>query len=227
MRLPEPLHAHTRELRRRFRDGGVRAVLAFLASGVRAQLAKHDTQLVIIKRLDEIAVPLRHGGVRVEALAPHHLPALRALNEERGDLDGDARFAVDIDAGHGGFVGFKDEQLISCYWFVDASRPPHRDMSELGLGIELGDGDVYGYDLYVHKDHRAGGTVNDFLFQVETGLREHGYHRLWGYVAADNRTARWIYQSRGYEPRAKIARTRVLRRWRSRIVQLDPQWRSV
>jgi hypothetical protein len=223
MRLPEPLHAHAHELSRRFRGEGVRAVLAFLVAGVRAQLSKHDTQLVIVKPLDRIAVPLRRGNVHVEPVERRHLPALRELNRERGDLDGDARFAADLDAGHAGFVGLRDGQPISCYWWVDATKPAHRDMRELGLGIELGEGDVYGYDLYVHKAHRAGGTVNDFLFQIETALHECGYRQLWGYVAADNRTARWTYQARGYEPRWKVARTRVLRRWSSKIVQLDVQ----
>jgi hypothetical protein len=161
MRLPEPLHTHTHALSLRFRDGGLRAVCAFLVAGARAQLSKRETQLVIVKRLDEIAVPLRRGDVRVEPVERRHLPALRELNRERGDLDGDARFADDLDAGHGGFVGFNGDELISCYWWVDGGKPPHRDMRELGLGIELGAGDAYGYDLYVHKGHRAGGTVND------------------------------------------------------------------
>lgn len=223
MSLPEPLYAYARELSRRFREGGLRAVVAFLVTGLRAQLSKHDTQIVIVKRLDEIAVPLRRGDLDVAPVERRHLPALAELNRERGDISGDERFAADLDAGHGGFVGLRDGQLISCYWWVDATKPPHRDMRELGLGIELGTGDVYGYDLYVHKGHRAGGTVNDFLFQVETGLRERGFERLWGYVAADNRAARWTYQARGYEPRWNVARKRVLRRWSSRIVQLDAQ----
>jgi GNAT superfamily N-acetyltransferase len=223
MRLPESLHAHIHELSRRFREGGVRAVLAFLLTGLRAQLSKHDTQLVIVKPLDEIAVPLRRGDIHVEPVERRHLAALRELNRERGDLEGDARFAADLDAGHGGFVGLRDGQPISCYWWVDATMPQHRDMRELGLGIVLSERDVYGYDLYVHKDHRAGGTVNDFLFQIETALHERGFEQLWGYVAADNRTARWTYQARGYEPRWHVARKRVLRRWHNRIVQLDAQ----
>lgn len=227
MHLYESVVAHARELRRRFSDGGAAAVLRFFLTGVRAQLSKRDTKLVIVKPLDAIAVPLRWGGVRLEPLERHHLPALRELNRDRGDVSGDARFAGDVDAGHSGFVGFRGDQLICCYWWVDRSSPPHRDMRELGLGIELGEGDVYGYDLYVHKDHRPGGTVNDFLFQVETALHERGFERLWGYVAADNRTARWTYEARGYQPRAKVARTRVLRRWSNRIVQVDPQWRSI
>jgi hypothetical protein len=221
MQLHESLVSHVRALRRRFREGGLRALLAFLAAGIRAQLSKRETALVIVKRLDEIAVPLRRGDVRVEPVQRRHVPALRELNRERGDLDGDARFAADLDAGHGGFAGFKGEQLVSCYWWVDGGMPPHRDMRELGLGIELADGDAYGYDLYVNKAHRAGGTVNDFLFQVETALRERGYERLWGYVVADNRTARWTYEARGYEPRWLVERTRVLRRWSNRIVPLE------
>ncbi|HEV7772786.1 MAG TPA: hypothetical protein VGO48_05800 [Conexibacter sp.] len=221
MRLPEPLHAYARDLSRRFREGGVRGVFAFLVTGLRAQLSKHDTQLVTVKRLDEIVVPLRRGEVRIEPVERRHLAALRELNRERGDRAGDARFAVDLDAGYGGFVGFKGAQLVSCYWWADASTPPHRDMRELGLGIELGAGDVYGYDLYVHKSHRAGGTVNDFLFQVETALQERGFERVWGYVASDNRTARWTYDARGYEPRWKVERTRVLRHWSNRIVPIE------
>jgi hypothetical protein len=223
MHLYESLVSHARALRGRFRAGGVRAVLRFLATGMRAQLSKQDTQLVIVKRLDEIVVPLRHGAVRIESVAHHHLPALRELNRERGDLDGDARFAGDLEAGYRGLVGFKDEQLVSCYWWVDGDLPQHRDMRELGLGIELEAGDAYGYDLYVDSRHRAGGTVNDFLFQIEIALHERGFERLWGYVAADNRTARWTYEARGYEARWKVERTRMLRRWSNRIVPLEAQ----
>jgi hypothetical protein len=224
--LPDAFVSHARALHRRFRDSGLRGVLAFLAAGVRAQLRKRETQLVTARRLDEIVVPLRHGTVRIEPIERRHVPLLRELNHERGDLSGDERFAADLAAGYGGFVGFKGAQLVSCYWWADANMPPHRDMRELGLGIELGPGDVYGYDLYVHKHHRAGGTVNDFLFQVETALHERGYECLWGYVATDNRTARWTYDARGYEPRWMVERTRVLRRWSNRIVPLEARRRE-
>jgi GNAT superfamily N-acetyltransferase len=219
MRLPEPLPAHIRELRRRMRDGGLRALVAALAAGLRAQLVKRQTLLVIAKRLDEqaLAVPARRADVRLEPLERRHVPALRELNRERGDVEGDARFAADLDAGYGGFGGFRGDELIACYWWADGGMPEHRDMRELGLRIELGPRDVYGFDLYVHKRHRAGGTANEILFQVETTLRERGFERLWGWVVADNRSARWTYETRGYEPTWTVERTRVLRRWRNRI----------
>jgi len=217
MRLPEPLHAHARELRRRVRDGGVRALVAFVAAGLRAQLIKHETVLVIVKHLDQITTPKRCADVRLEPLERRHLAALRELNRERGDLDGDARFAADLDAGYQGFVCYRGDEPIGCYWWAERGMPQHRDMRELGLGIELGPGDVYGYDLYVHKQHRSGGTANEILHQIETTFRERGLERLWGWVVADNGSARWTYAARGYVSAWTVERTRVLRRWRNRI----------
>jgi GNAT superfamily N-acetyltransferase len=214
-------HPTARELRRRLADGGPSGVLAFLAGCVRAQFVKRERLVVDLKQLDEIAVPARVGSLHVEPLEPRHLPALRELNRERGDLAGDARFAADLDAGYRGFAGFRDGRLVACYWWCDASTPPHRDLRRLGLGIELGPKDVYGFDLYVDKRHRAGGTANEMLFRVESALRERGFERLWGWAAEGNRVARWTYSSRGYRSMWMVERTRVLRRWRSRTVTLD------
>jgi GNAT superfamily N-acetyltransferase len=218
------VHSTLRELRRRLAAGGLRGTLAFLARGVRAQLVKHETLVVLLKPLDEIAVPARRGAVRLEPIERRHLPALRELNRERGDLDGDARFAADLDAGYGGFAGFHGDELIACYWWADATMPPHRDLRRLGLGlgIELDAHDAYGFDLYVHKQHRAGGTANDVLYQVETALHERGFARLWGWVVAENRSARWTYGARGYLPMWEVKRARVLRRWRNRRAAIAP-----
>ncbi|HXE44388.1 MAG TPA: GNAT family N-acetyltransferase [Conexibacter sp.] len=216
------VHSTLRELRRRLAAGGLRGTLAFLVRGVRAQLVKHELLIVLAKPLDEIAVPARRGTVRLEPVERRHLPALRELNRERGDLDGDARFAADLDAGYGGFAGFHDDELIACYWWADPSMPPHRDMRRLGLGIELGSDDAYGFDLYVHKQHRAGGTANDVLYQVENALHERGFARLWGWVVAENTGARWTYGARGYLPMWEVRRTRVLRRWRNRRAAVAP-----
>ena len=55
------------------------------------------------------------------------------------------------------------------------------------------------------KDHRRRRQVKEFLAKIETALRARGDRILWGYVAADNRPARWTYGLRGYES---------VRRWR-------------
>jgi ribosomal protein S18 acetylase RimI-like enzyme len=39
---------------------------------------------------------------------------------------------------------------------------------------------------------------------VETALAARGYDGLWGYVRADNRPARWLYSTRGYEETGRV-----------------------
>ena len=70
-------------------------------------------------------------------------------------------------------------------------------------------------DLFLLEDHRGGGAGGYFMYQVERGLRERGYHRFWGFVVSDNRPARWLYSMRGYVQMWAVTRRRVLFVWRS------------
>ena len=220
MQLQASASSPVRKLRRRYRETGFRETTRFVARRLQAHLFLEQELIVLVKELDEIAVPLRRGTLRVEPLQARHLDGLRALNRERGG--GDERFAADVAAGYGGFVALRDEQVVGCYWWVDRTmRPPHRDMAAFGLGIELGERDVYGADLYIREAQRAGGTAPEFLYEVESALRARGFERIWGYVVADNRAARWNYSARGYRPIWTVVRTRVLHRWRSRITPIE------
>lgn len=219
--VPVPPFAHA--LRRRFREDGATAAARHLGTRLRAQAYERNRHIVVEKDLHEIAVPLRRGEVRIEDADRRHLPALCALNRERGDLTGDVRFGGDLDDGYGGFVAYKGEELVGCYWWATAGMPPHRELRAVALGIRLGPDDVYGTDFYVSARHRAGGTAADFLWQIETALRERGFARLWGTVEVGNASARWTYAARGYHERWAVAGTRVLRRWSYRIVSLDEE----
>jgi hypothetical protein len=216
-----PLYPAARALRRRYRADGAPGALRHVGRRLRAQLYERERHLVLEKDLREIVVPLRHGQVRIEDLGQRHLPALGELNREREDLTGDVRFAGDLAHGYGCFGAFKDEQLVGFYWWADATMPAHRELRAVARGVQLGRGDVYGTDFYVGERHRAGGTAADFVFQIETALRERGFERLWGTVDVNNRAARWTYGARGYEERWAVVGTRVLRRWRYRIVRID------
>jgi GNAT superfamily N-acetyltransferase len=211
------------KLRRRVRKEGVRATGKLVLR--RAGMLFHEDQrlLVLLKDLTGgKPAPRDAGDLRVEEIEPRHLPALAALNRERGLPKADRRFAEDLEAGYGGFVAFRGDRLVGCYWWVDRDGPPAPSKDSignaievLGLGIELEEGDVYGADLYVSEDARGGGTAQAFLDRVEASLRERGYRRLWGYVWESNRAARWTYSLRGYVPTWRVVRTRTLSRRRS------------
>jgi len=221
-----PLYPAVYALRRRFREDGPRGAVRHVVARAHAQLAEQNRHFVVVKDLREIVEPRRHGALVLEPIERRHLPALSLLNRERHDLTGDERFAGDLDAGYSGFVARRGEELVGFYWCTDAAMPPHRELGSVALGVELGPGDVYGTDFYVAERHRAGGTANDFLYQLETALRERGHQRLWGTVEDRNRLARWTYSARGYREQWAVVGRRRLRRWSYRIEGLEGEGRE-
>jgi GNAT superfamily N-acetyltransferase len=193
------------------RAHGLRDTAAAVGRRLRRLVYMQERMIVIVGNLDSIVEPWRDGGLRLEDLGSEHLSGLAELNRRRGRPEVDRRFARYVEQGFHGFVAFRDEELLGYYWWVDRDVPTlYPDLRKLGLGIELGEGDVYGSDFYVLDEHRGGGLAADFLFKVERSLRDRGYQRIWGYVASDNRPARWIYSTRGYVPMWTVHRTRVL-----------------
>ena len=171
------------------RRDGVRETVRRLGTGFR-----RGELLVLVKRLDEIQDIAFQAQLHVEELSPGSLPALAELNRRRCDTRATARFAADLEQGHRGFVASIDGRLVGYYWWADGNHSHLRR-----LGVELQDGDVYGFDFFLAAEHRGDGRAVAFLHAIESALHERGYTRLWGYVRGDNRPARWLYSMRGYE----------------------------
>lgn len=195
-------------LRRYLRAHGLRRTAAEIAHRM---IGGEERLIVLVKDLDAIVRPRLRGELRLEDLRASHLPELAELNRKRGQPHADRRFARDLGHGFHGFVCYSRAEIAGYFWWVDRhARVPHPDVRKLGLGIELGEGEVYGSDFFLLEEHRGGGLAGEFLFGVESTLRARGYSRLWGYVASDNRPARWIYSTRGYEPMWLVDRKRAL-----------------
>lgn len=175
--------------------------------------------IVILKNLNSIVEPRFEGDLRLEDLEARHLPGISALNSRRGQPDADAYFASALQKGFRGFVAFRNDELVGYYNWVDNDVPNfHPDLWSMGPGFELKPGDVFGSGFFLLKEHRGGGTASDFLFKLETSLRDRGYRRIWGFVERTNRPARWVYSNRGYHPMWDVlCRRLVVFRWRKVI----------
>jgi GNAT superfamily N-acetyltransferase len=203
--------ANVRRLRRYLQTNGARRTAAAIWSRLRRLAYLQERVIVIVGELDSIVVPWREADLRLVDLRAEHLPELAELNRRRGRPEVDARFARYVADGFHGFVAYGDDQLVGYYWWVDRDGPTlFPDLRKRWLGIELGEGDVYGSDFFLLDEHRGRGVADDFLYRVERSLHERGYSRLWGYVASDNRPARWIYSTRGYVPMWTVKRSRLL-----------------
>lgn len=198
-------------LRRYVQAHGVRATAIEMGRRLRSQAFSEEQLIVLLKDLDSITEPLRRDLVRLEDLRPEHLPQLAELNRRRAAPEADRRFKRYVEAGFSGFVGYREDELAGYYWWVDSRKGAmFPDLRKLGLGIELADQEVYGSDFFMLEEHRGAGAAADFLYKVESSLRDLGYKRIWGYVVSNNRPARWIYSTRGYLPMWIIRRRRIL-----------------
>jgi GNAT superfamily N-acetyltransferase len=198
------------------RTHGARGTAAEIARRIRHFFYERERLIVLRKELDAIA-GARATDLRMADLSTDHLADLSALNRSRGVRDADSRFAHYLREGFEGFVGYRGDQLVGYYWWVDRARGARfPDLRDKELGIELAEKDVYGSDFYVLDEHRGGGIPAAFLRHIETAIHDRGYERIWGYVVSENRPARWIYRTRGYEPEWIVARRRVGPFWRTK-----------
>lgn len=197
--------------RRYLQQHGARQTAIAIARRARDFFYAEQRLIVTVKDLGSIVEPWEDGDVRLEALSPEHLPGLAELNRKRNRPEVDRRFARYVEQGFHGFVGYLGDELIGYYWWVDRDAPnTYPDLRKLGLALELREGEVYGSDFFMLEQHRGQGNSADFLFKLESGLRDLGYERLWGYVLSDNRPARWIYSTRGYAPQWIVHRRKVM-----------------
>jgi GNAT superfamily N-acetyltransferase len=197
-------------LRRNLSEWGARGAAARLARQAREGLVREEV-IVLLKDLDSIVEPHHRGGLRVEDMEPRHLAGLSEVNRLRGAPHADRYFETSIAKGYHGFVALKGDDIVGYYWWVDRDAdPPHPDLWLLGEGFEMEPEDVYGSSLFLLEEHRGKGAAGDFLHHVETSLRDRGYKRIWGYVEATNRPARWLYSTRAYRPMWKVVHRRFM-----------------
>jgi GNAT superfamily N-acetyltransferase len=203
-------------LRCRLRRDGPWALLAKAARAFWSRLYSKQEVVVMSKDLTAITDMSFDESVEIEEFGDRHLDAMAEFNRRRCNTSADARAVAALERGYRGFVGYVGGELVGYYWWVDGEiEPRHSDIERYGLGIELGAGEVYVYDFFLLEEHRGDGRAMEFLYKVESSLRDVGYRTLWGYVVAGNKPARWLYGLRGYKP----VRTVVSRRVLGRLVQ--------
>jgi GNAT superfamily N-acetyltransferase len=154
--------------------------------------------------------------MRIEPLGSHHAGALAQLNRSRCFTRKDRTYAEWLARGYRGFAIYAQDELAGLIWWIDRRiEAAHPEV--LHLGIDLNDRDVYSFDYYLTERHRGKGHAVAAFHRIERALAQLGYRRMWGYVVADNRPARWVYAVRGFDVVERITvRNGLLSHTRSR-----------
>jgi GNAT superfamily N-acetyltransferase len=104
-----------------------------------------------------------------------------------------------LDNGYHALMAEVDGEIVGHIWWHDdsvARRSVHPHL--IRYGLELGPGQVWGFDLYLLPDHRGRGASNDYFALFRAHLRQRGYTRVYGHVDASNTPAVWLHKLQGY-----------------------------
>ena len=155
----------------------------------------------------------------VKALEKDGLELLEISSENYDNLD--LKYPVmsrylkvryNVEKGFGAYVLVKGRDVVGDVWF--ASK---RD-SELSkihpnpalLNINLGDEDVYLFDLYVPPEGREKSPAVPLLGSALNALREKGYKNAYGFFVADYVPALWVHRMLGYKELPRVTVRNIL-----------------
>jgi ribosomal protein S18 acetylase RimI-like enzyme len=117
-----------------------------------------------------------------------------------------------LDDGYSSFAVMKGDEVIGDIWFASITYSRQSTIhSDLKLyEIDIGEKDVYLYDLYTKHEERKNFVGFFLLDAVFHSFRERGFEKVYGYVFADNPPALLIYKEFSLKHLKKVKMRRFL-----------------
>jgi GNAT superfamily N-acetyltransferase len=203
------LRAALADIRCLHRRHGLRRTARHVVVAAIAWVQAVQDDLVILKELREAPAA---GSPRVIAdLDDASFGPFADFNQRRCNSRATRKARARRRRGCRCLILFHERDLVGHYWWVDhTAGKRHRHV--MRYGIDLADGDVYGFDYFITPRYRGNGNATTFLQCIEQELRGLGYRRVWGYVEADNTPARWLFSISGYTVVNRVQRNGMLSR---------------
>lgn len=114
--------------------------------------------------------------------------------------------------GYRSFAMVRDGVVIGDLWYVTraTSGAPGLHPHLQWFGIDLGEHEVYMFDMHVDPKERGNSLTTWFLSSVLFQLRAKSYDKAYGYFAAHNVPALWVHRLIGYEEKPHFVVQRFL-----------------
>jgi len=192
---------------------GLAARLARRYRRVAARVVRHHSDIVMSKNLADGAgaspgTPL--GYRAFEGGDPIVLERIAAAgNVDAQDME---LLRTYVRRGYPALCAEVDGRIVGYMWWVDEHFSGARAHPHLArYGIRLGPREAYAFNFFLEPGSRGGGNANHFLTSFEEHLRRRGFERVWGFVASDNKPARWLYSLCGWRPQKTIDSVEIAR----------------
>lgn len=123
------------------------------------------------------------------------------------------RLRIYVRRGYPALFAEADGRIVGYMWWVDArfsmGERAHPHLAR--YGISLGPREAYAFDFFLEPGCRGGGNANAFLSTFDQHLRSRGFERIWGFVASENKPARWLYSLCGWRPQKVVNSLEIAR----------------
>lgn len=192
---------------------GWKGLIARLFRRCSSRLLRYNSDIVMSKDLADSDDASRgtllqycafEGG---DPLILERIEAARHLDAD--DLE---RLRIFARRGYSALFAEVDGRIVGFLWWVDARFPGDRAHPHLArYGIRLGPREAYAFDFYLEPGCRGGGNANEFLSSFDQHLRSRGFERVWGFVASENKPARWLYSLCGWGPQKVVNSVEIAR----------------
>ncbi len=192
---------------------GWKGVAARFYRRVSARLARRHSDIVMSKDLTDGADTPAGTLLQYSAYEGGDPIVMQRIEEAR-HLDADDRQRLRLFArrGYSPLFAEVDGRIVGFIWWVDDRLQGDRAHPHLArYGMHLGPQEAYAFDFYLEPNRRGGGYANEFLSSFERHLRSRGIKRVWGFVASDNKPARWLYMLCGWRPQRTIKSLEIAR----------------
>lgn len=184
------------------RRQGWKGLIARCYRRIASRIVRHNSDIVMSKDLADgddaspgtlLQVCVFEGG---DPIVLDRIAAARHLDPEDRE-----RLRLFARRGYSALFAEVDGRIVGFIWWVDARLSGDRAHPHLArYGIDLGQREAYAFDFFLEPGCRGGGNANQFLSSFERHLRSRGFERVWGFVASDNKPARWLYSLCGWQP---------------------------
>lgn len=110
-------------------------------------------------------------------------------------------------------VGIVNEgMLLGDVWYVSgkvgSNKNQHPHVKK--FGFNLGQDEVYMFDMFVAADQRKGGMATYFLSSVLQHLHNLGFKKVYGYFSLNNKPALWVHRILGYNELPHVYIKRII-----------------
>lgn len=128
------------------------------------------------------------------------------------DADDMELLRIYVRRGYQALFAEVDGRIVGHIWWVDdqfSGERAHPDLAR--YGIRLGPREAYTFSFFLEPGCRGAGNANEFLSRFEQHLRSRGFERAWGFVASQNKPARWLYSLCGWRPQKVVNSVEIAR----------------